>query len=178
MIPWCFAYDKVNYERFLSYYYATMSRLPIDHPEVHQQFVQCGFSVQFGSHNPFGHILVDQTIEETVNRDTQTAGGTKGCSLKRAAVTRHYRTSEYRTMYLRQLRKMMGRGMSHLNHADLFITRDEADVYSIIKLLDDDWTNHFVSILAGTLAPPDVTGGILDAHTSGMAAYEDQARPG
>ena len=37
MIPWCFAYDKVNYARFLSYYYATMSRLPTDHPEVHQQ---------------------------------------------------------------------------------------------------------------------------------------------
>ncbi len=37
MIPWCFAYEKVNYARFLSYYYATMSRLSTDHPEVHQQ---------------------------------------------------------------------------------------------------------------------------------------------
>jgi len=35
MIPWCFAYDKVNYAWFLTYYYATMSRLPIEHPEVH-----------------------------------------------------------------------------------------------------------------------------------------------
>ncbi|KAJ8372588.1 hypothetical protein AAFF_G00280950 [Aldrovandia affinis] len=55
-----------------------MSRLPIDHPEVHQQFMHGGFSVQLGSQNPYGRIPVDQTIEETVNRDTQTAGGTKG----------------------------------------------------------------------------------------------------
>ena len=37
MIPWYFAYDEVNYARYLSYYYATMSGLLIDHPEVHQQ---------------------------------------------------------------------------------------------------------------------------------------------
>ncbi|KAJ8398028.1 hypothetical protein AAFF_G00431050 [Aldrovandia affinis] len=63
-----------------------MSRLPIDHPEVHQQFMHGGFSVQLGSQNPYGRIPVDQTIEETVNRDTQTAGGTRGFSLKQAAV--------------------------------------------------------------------------------------------
>ena len=37
MIPWRFAYDKVNYARYLSHYYATMSRLPIYHTEVRQQ---------------------------------------------------------------------------------------------------------------------------------------------
>ena len=31
MITCCSVCDKVNYARFLSYYYATMSRLPIDH---------------------------------------------------------------------------------------------------------------------------------------------------
>ena len=107
MIPWCFAYDNLNYARFLSCYYDTMSRLPIDHPEVHQQFMQGGFSVQVGSQDPFGRIPVDQTIEETVNRDTQTAGGTNGFSLNRAAVERYY---------LRQIRQMVGRGMSHLSH--------------------------------------------------------------
>ena len=103
MIPWCFAYDKINYARFLPYYYAIMSHLPIDHPEVHQQFMQGGFSVQLGSQNLFGRIPVDQTIEETANRDTQTAGGTKGFSLKRVAVERYYLTSEYRSTYLMQL---------------------------------------------------------------------------
>jgi len=61
MIPWCFVYDKVNYTRFLTYYYATVFKLPIEHPEVRAHFVQGGFSVQIWSQNPF-----DQTIEEIV----------------------------------------------------------------------------------------------------------------
>ncbi|KAJ8389319.1 hypothetical protein AAFF_G00121840 [Aldrovandia affinis] len=116
-----------------------MSRLLIDHPEVHQQFMH-------GGQNPFGRIPVDQTIEETVNRDTQTAGGRKGFSLKQAAVERYYLTSEYRSNYLKQLRRMVGRRMSHFSHSDLQmsrITRDEADVQSIVKLVEDDWTNPF-----------------------------------
>ena len=174
MIPWCFAYDTLNYARFLPYYYATMSGLSIDHPEVHQQFMQGGYSVQVGSQSPFYRIPVDQTIEETVNRDTQRAGGTKGFSLKRAAVERYYLTSECRSMYLKQLRRMVGRGMSHLSHPDLLmprITWDEADVQSIEKLLEDDWTNpfdqnetEFVSISTGTLSPLDVARDLLDAH--------------
>ena len=58
MIPWCFVYDKVNYARFLSYYHATMSRLPIDHPEVHQQFMKGGFSVKLGSQPCRCHIII------------------------------------------------------------------------------------------------------------------------
>ena len=38
---------------------------------------------------------------------------------------------------------MVGSGTRHLSHPDLHITRNEADVQSIIKLLDDDWTNPF-----------------------------------
>ena len=37
-----------------------------------------GFSVQLGSENPFGKLSADQVIEETVNKDTQTSGGTNG----------------------------------------------------------------------------------------------------
>ena len=58
-----------------------MSRLPIGLPEVHQQFMQGNFSGQFGSQNHFGRISVDQNFEDTVNRDTQTAGGTDGFNL-------------------------------------------------------------------------------------------------
>ena len=182
MIPWCFAYDKLNYARFLPYYFATMSRLPIDHPEVFQHFMQGGFSVQLGGENPFGRIPVDQTIEETVNRDTQTAGGTKGFSLKRAAVERYYLTSEYRSMFVKHLRMMVGCEMSCNKHPDLQlprIARDEADVQSIVRLLEDDWMNpfdtkqsEFVSLSTGTYPAPDIVGDLLSAHKIGTEAYE------
>ena len=68
MIPWCVAYDRLNYARFLPCYCAHMSQLPTPHPDVHAEFMQRGFSVQLSSNNPFGRIPVDHTIEETVNK--------------------------------------------------------------------------------------------------------------
>lgn len=35
LIPWCFAYDKVNYARYLSPYLAEMTSLPDKNPEVY-----------------------------------------------------------------------------------------------------------------------------------------------
>ena len=57
-------------------------QLSTTNPNGHAEFVQGGSSVQLGSNNPFGRIPVDQTIEETVNKDSQTPGGTEGFSLK------------------------------------------------------------------------------------------------
>ena len=35
MLPWCFAYDKINHARYLSVYYAEMSLLYETHPDVY-----------------------------------------------------------------------------------------------------------------------------------------------
>ena len=59
MIPWFFAYDRHNYACYIPYYYAQMTQLPVEHPDVHAEFMQGGFAVQLGSGNP-----LDQTIEE------------------------------------------------------------------------------------------------------------------
>ena len=119
MIPWAFAYDRYNYARHLPIYYAAMTRLEEDHPDVFDHMLNGGFSVQLGGSNPFGRIPVDQTIEETVNKDTQTAGGTKGFSLKAGAVSRYYLTAEYRSTCIRNMRKMVSSQENSTRHADL-----------------------------------------------------------
>ncbi|KAK7065247.1 hypothetical protein SK128_008387, partial [Halocaridina rubra] len=55
--------------------------------------------------NPFARIAVDQTTEETVNKDTQTARGTRGFSFKPGPVSHYYLTAEHCTAALRQLRE-------------------------------------------------------------------------
>ena len=80
-----------------------MSHLEQNNPELFSHFKRVGFSVQLRRTNPFGKIPIDQTLEETVNKDTQTSGGTKGFSLNKGAVARYYLTAEYRTEALRQL---------------------------------------------------------------------------
>ena len=69
-------------------------------------------SAQLSSTSPFGRIAFTKLWEETVNKDTQAAGGTIGFSLKPGAVTTHYLTAEHRSMCLRQLRHLIGQGRS------------------------------------------------------------------
>ena len=149
-------------------------------------FQQGGFSVQIGSSNPFGRIPVDQAIEETVNKYTQTPGGTKGFSLKHGADTRYYLTSEYRSKFLRQLRCMIGRHGYQVNHSDLNlprIRRDEADVQSLVQLMETSRLNRFgpdqdkfVSLSPSTVAPPNVANDLLEAHRIGEEAYQSFKR--
>ena len=95
MIPWCFAMDRINYSRYLSVYFNQMTHLEEVCPELYAHFVRGGFSVQHKQGNPFGRIAVDQTTEETVNKDTQTAGGTRGFSLKPGTVACYYLAAEH-----------------------------------------------------------------------------------
>ena len=96
-----------------------LTNLPETNPDVYDAFKEGQFSVQLSGDNPFGKIPVDQTIEVTVNKDTQTAGGTARFSLKAGAIKRYYITAEYRSAFLRNLRKMTKGTKSHLHHADL-----------------------------------------------------------
>ena len=107
MIPWWFAYDKVNYARYLPVYYAQMKSLQSNHPEVYHRFMEGHFSVQLAEESPFGRIPVDQTTEVTVNKDTKTTGGVTKFSLKSTAMTRFYMTAEYSCAFLGQLRDMI-----------------------------------------------------------------------
>ena len=85
MIPRCFTMDKTNYAMYLPVYYLKTSKLDEISPELHRHFMNGGFSVQMGEANKFERVAVDQTLEETINRNAQTAGGTKGFSLKQGA---------------------------------------------------------------------------------------------
>ena len=44
-IPWCFAYDNINYARYLSLYQSKTSLLKEEHPDVHIFLKLGGFAV-------------------------------------------------------------------------------------------------------------------------------------
>ncbi len=117
-----------------------MSQLPSTHPDVHAEIMAGKFSMQLGIVIPFGRIPVDQTIEETVNKDAQTAGGMNGFSLKPGAVSKYYMTQEFRSQYLQQLREMThSKACSpKLVHHDLQAGRkkDDQDVEALIDLME------------------------------------------
>ena len=125
----------------MSVYYSDMTSLQEEHPEVHEFMKTGGFSVQMSSKNRFGRIPVDQTVEETVNKDTQTAGGTKGFSLKSSAVQRYYMTAEFRSLFLRNLRTMVGHAQGNNDVVDLQqsqIAKDKQDVKAMVDLIESN----------------------------------------
>ena len=130
----------VNYARYLPVYYADLSNISTQYPDIYNNFLDGRFSVQLGSDNPFGKIPVDQTTEQTVNKDTKTSGDVRKYSLNANAVSRFYLTAEYRSAYLHQFRKMVGMIKSGLHHAELQkprILKDEAAVTSVVETLDN-----------------------------------------
>jgi hypothetical protein len=162
-----------------------MTQLETTSPELYEHFVNGGFSVQLRQANPFGRIPVNQTVEETVNKDTHTSGGTVCFSLNPGAVSRYYLTADHRAEVLRQLRKLVSLQSPGLGHADLqssLIKRDEFDVTSILEILEGNWTNPFgnqksdlVNISICAAAPPHVCANLLKAKDKGEEAYKMQA---
>ena len=142
MIPWCFAYDRLNYARYLPYYYAQIYRLPTTLPDAHDEFMQGGFS--------FSSAWLQQPLRKNPCRSSDRRNGeqghtdarrTNGFSLKPRAGSRYYLTAEYRAVYLRSLRDMIGQGRSKLPHRDLQgsrIRNDEADIKSPIDLMENN----------------------------------------
>ena len=98
MLPWFFAYDRVNYCCFLTVYLAEMCNLPSKHPEAHEALNSGEFVVQQRA-NSFSQTVVDQTIEQTVNRSTNSKGGIIGYSLNSGAVRRWLVTAHERAQY-------------------------------------------------------------------------------
>ena len=179
MIRWCFTYDKLNYVRYMSPYYAQMTNLPEKNPRVYEAFKAGQFSVQMSNNNHFGRIPVDQAADITVNKDTQTPGGTARFSLKAGAIKQYYITSEYRSAFLGQLRDMVQGNRSNVCHTELQrprIHKDE-DAVSTVDGLIKDWINPFVekqdpiSISTATTAPRDIASDLLKAYEIGQQAY-------
>ena len=180
LIPWCFAYDKVNYARYLSPYLAQMTNLPEKNPEVYVAFKEGQFSVQLSSNNPFGRLPVDQTTEVTVNKDTQTPGGTARFSLKAASVKRYYLTAEHHSAFLGRLRELVqGNKTEELHHAELQrprIQKEEKAVLAVVDLIQG-WINPFaekqdlVSISTAKAAPEDITSDLMKAFEIGEQSY-------
>ena len=174
MIPWCFAYDKLNYARYMSPYYAQMTNLPENNPRLYEAFKAGQFSVQMSNNNPFGRIPVNQATDVTVNKDTHTPGGIK----------RYYVTSEYRSAFLGQLRDMVQGNRSNVCYTELQrprINEDEDAVSTVVGLIKD-WVNPFVekqdliSISTAKTAPRYIASVLLRAFEIGEQASMHPSR--
>lgn len=118
-----------------------MASLKAESPELHRLYLKGGLTVHLGDLNPFVRLPIDQTLEETVNNDSQTTGVTKGFSLKSGAVGRYYLTAVHRAEALRRLRDLIVAQKPRFGHPDIQesrIKRVERDVLPIVEMLEEN----------------------------------------
>ena len=146
-----------------------MTNLPEQNADVYAAFKNGQFSVQISSNNPFGRIPVDQATEVTANKDTQTAGGTTGFSLK----------AEHRSAFLGQLRGMVRGNNTGLHHAELQRPRIQKDEKAVSAVTDivSGWINPFaekqdlIYISTAKAAPKDISSDLMKAYEIGEQSY-------
>ena len=73
-LPYCFALNRHNYARNLSFYYIDMIALKRRLPKAYQYLEEGGFTGSL-SGSPHSNISMDQVIETTINRFSKSAGG-------------------------------------------------------------------------------------------------------
>ena len=147
MLLWMFAYDRTNYSRYLSVYWYDMMSLEDTHPSTHEAFKAGDFVVQRSS-SAFSQVAVDQTIEQTFNRDTKSKGGIVGFSLNKGAVQRWLLTSHERAAITQACREMArislpnGEGIIKEKGKER-MSVDENDVRKVQSTLSN-WVNPFL----------------------------------
>ena len=145
MLPWYFAYDHVNYARYLPVYLMHMIQLPETHPEAQMMLENGDFGVQRNSEHGFSQLPVDQTIEQTLNRSTKTNGGIVGFSLKKNAVQRWLLTAHSRARFVDKCRMMTSKKEDNRPHKEAGksrMKRDEEDVSKVMEVVSN-WTDPF-----------------------------------
>ena len=178
MLPWYFAYDHLNYARYLPVYLLHMIQLPETHPEAQMMLENGDFGVQRTTEHGFAQLPIDQTIEQTLNRSTKTKGGIVGFSLKKNAVQRWLLTAHSRALFVDKCRVMTGKKEDNRLHKETGKSRikhDEEDVRRVMEVVSN-WTNPFEpseelsSLSSGCVVTETIKSDLLAAKEKGTEA--------
>ncbi|XP_066925450.1 uncharacterized protein [Clytia hemisphaerica] len=148
IIPYAFAYDNINYARYLSVMLGDMLALEHDFPEIYEQFILGNFTAQI-SDGVFSRVETDKVIEMTLNKDTKTPGGTTGFSTNIGAVHRWELNATYRASLREVFHQHLNFTSQKHKHKDLSparIKKDEAAVQSIISILEETFVHPFAEM--------------------------------
>lgn len=182
ILPWIFAYDRVNYARYLSIYWFEMKNLETASPLIHKHFLDGEFVVQRRNASGFSQTACDQIIEQTCNRDSKTKGGLTGISINKAAVHRWILSFPARAAIRRNCEEMAGKtedSRSKKELDDSRVQKDEQQVQEVCSTVvsmynpfnANETDDTLFNISSGFVAPQDVSRDVCEAHEKGENAF-------
>ncbi|CAI9733611.1 Hypothetical predicted protein [Octopus vulgaris] len=178
-----FAYNRTNYARYLSVYWCEMKTLLQTHPESNTLPLEEHFTVQRYSKSAFCQVAVDQTIEQTLNRDSKTSGGVVGISLNQGEGQRWVLIAHDGTRILQICRKTAGmydaQNQHHKETSSPLLKKDEGDIKKVMDTIESwvspfetkNTTDSLINIASGVKATDDITEDILSAEEKGANAF-------
>jgi CRISPR/Cas system CSM-associated protein Csm2 small subunit len=156
-----------------------MLAVPETHPSVAEPLANGEFVVQQQDQHPFSQTSMDQTIEQTINRDSKTRGGQTGFSNNANAVHRWILSYIQRAEISRSCADMAGKAAGCNEKKDLSKSRcekDEEDVQNLmhtIESMQNPFTyclQELINIASGQVAPSEVAEDLLTAYRKGCSA--------
>ena len=176
MTPWLFAYDRVNYSRYVPVYLKEMRELEKTHPFAHEHLNNGEFAIQQQDRYAFSATAADQVIEQTINRDSKSAGGKIGITTRPNAVAKWVLSQSQRLAMTQLCRKYADQDETDRHRKNLDPprqARDVARVDSVIKVVEAAINpfsydgSELVNIYSGIVASASCQHDFLKAFESG-----------
>ena len=179
MLPYCFAYNHINYASYLTYFLGDMLQLNKSFPEIYPQVVG-NFAAQLSSDKIFSRIETDKIIEMTMNKDTKIPGGTTGFLTNVGTGPRWELNASYRASLRRCIHDHLKYEQKYVKHKDLTksrIGREEKDAKSVYNVLSVVFIPPFseqplVSISTGIVVTENEADKIMQAYVTGKTAMQ------
>lgn len=180
--PLFFSQNHQNYARYMSYHTYQLINLESSNPGAMDYIEENGFTVN-RSDVPSSRNAVDQTIEQTLNKEGKGTGGFRTFSLNPAAVQRWAITRPVRAEYKSGLYRMVDliktNQKIHKDCQNSEIKKSEADVLAVMNAFETHFLNPFdievkdklVCVSSGSHVSHDVAQDILSIDAVGRAAY-------
>ena len=105
MLPYFFAYDRINYARCASVYLSDMKSLPITAGNVYNEFINGNHPIKRAA-GTFNQVWTDLALEQSVNRDSKVKGGIVGFTQQKDTVNRWLLTAHKRANIVSSVKTM------------------------------------------------------------------------
>lgn len=191
MLPYFFAYDRVNYARWATVYFADMKSLCHTAKEVNDEFMNGNHPVKRAV-GKFNQVWTDLALEQSVNKDSKVKGGIIGYTQQESAVSRWFLTAHTRANIVASTKAMCENSAevttnvslsSHKESGKKRIERDEDDVQKILAVLtgqmlnpfntDTHKTNLVMNLATGMTSTEDVSKDIKAAKDVGKSRLQN-----
>ena len=191
MLPYFFAYDRINYARWGSVYFADMKSLPWSAKEVHDEFMNGNHPIKRAA-GSFNQVWTDLALEQSINRDSKVKGGIIGFTQQKDAVNRWYLTAHTRAHIVSSTKAMCGNeetvpwnetAQPHKEGGKSRMERDENDVQKLLNVLTEQMLNPFdpskhksklvMNLATGMTASEEVSNDIISARAKGRDNFDE-----